>query len=185
MPAQRVFGSGITALAFVLVAPSTMRGQTPLIQVGPNVHVSKDLAREPHYEYLAGAHATDPRKMLACSYVFRSTQRADDTTQAASYLVLYATEDGGKTWKETMRSLDGDGDPVCTYGLGDTAYFVTLSGRVPFRRSTPRDARPPSRSTARPTADARLFSRPPSARRSIPRGSWVWATPSCYPTARS
>jgi hypothetical protein len=95
-----------------------------VIRVGPNVHVSRDLATTSHYELLAGAHARDPNRRMACSMAINKAKNKSTS-------VVYTTIDGGKTWKLTLDSDEGTltGDPVCAYGPGDTAYFVVLALR--------------------------------------------------------
>jgi hypothetical protein len=118
------------AFAAAILAPAALTSQAaPAITVGPNVQVSADRARLPHYEHLAGAHARDANKMMACAMV-------GDPPRGHDYSVVYTTVDGGKSWRHT---LDADpvkgltGDPVCMYGQGDTAYFVVLTTVAPRR----------------------------------------------------
>jgi hypothetical protein len=99
-----------------------------VISVGPNVQVSSPRGKYAHYELLAGAHLTDPNKLMACSMVIVPEQNASNS-------VVYTSLDGGKTWKETLEAHDANlaGDPVCPYGAGDNAYFVVLTTKDPTK----------------------------------------------------
>jgi hypothetical protein len=112
----------LCASASATGAQSAGRGELP-ITVGPNVQVSSARPRLPHYEHLAGAHAKDSNRMMACSMAY-------DPDRGRVVSILYTTVDGGKSWRETLYS-DRDsrttGDPVCVYGAADTALFVVLS----------------------------------------------------------
>jgi hypothetical protein len=116
--------------------PAPAASSAAAIVVGTNIQVSLGRARDPHYELLAGAHLTDPNKLMACSMVY--SPRLNRTTS-----VVYASHDGGRTWKQTLEvEKDGlVGDPVCPFGLGDNAYFLVLSvargaSRMSLYRST-------------------------------------------------
>jgi hypothetical protein len=105
-------------LVFLFALASVASAQAR-VTVGANVRISTDLLNLPHYEYWADAHSTNPRHMIACSHV------PSDTGFTAS--VVYVTSDSGRTWKRTLK-IDG-GDPICAFGLGDTAFFVALVDR--------------------------------------------------------
>jgi hypothetical protein len=109
----------LAALLGALLPSPTLNGQ---ITVGKNVHVSKAREGTPHYEHLAGSDPANPRRMMACSMY-------SDPTRTKTHSVLYTSHDGGQSWKETLALSDANmvGDPVCEFGLGDTAYFVVLS----------------------------------------------------------
>src|ERR1039458_4598395 len=84
------------AFAAAILAPAALTSQAaPAITVGPNVQVSADRARLPHYEHLAGAHARDANKMMACAMV-------GDPSRGHDYSVVYTTVDGGKSWRHTL-----------------------------------------------------------------------------------
>ncbi len=114
--------AAFSLFAGTAVAQSGGRNDLP-ITVGANVQVSSDRPRLPHYEHLAGAHAKDSNRMMACSMAF-------DPARGRTVSILYTTMDGGKTWHETLysdRDTRTTGDPVCIYGAADTALFVVLS----------------------------------------------------------
>jgi hypothetical protein len=107
----------------ILSSPTPARAQK--ITVGKNVQISKDEPNLPHNELLAAAHPTDPKKMVACSQAYRS-----DSAWATS--IIYFSNDGGNSWRKSWekgnnkKDLRGYGDPVCTFGNGDTTLFVLL-----------------------------------------------------------
>ncbi len=106
--------------AFALLsAPSTLGAQ---VTVGGNVQISTDMADAAHYEHLAGADPSRPERMMACSMVTRPGE-------SRIIGVAYASHDGGRSWKKTFVSEGAatTADPVCEFGLGDTAYFAVLS----------------------------------------------------------
>ncbi|MBI1872266.1 MAG: exo-alpha-sialidase [Acidobacteria bacterium] len=120
------FSAFVTAGALTAQQPVTPAG---LITVGPNVQVSSPRGKYAHYELLAGAHLTDPNKLMACSMMVSPQHNASNS-------VVYTSIDGGRTWKETLEVHDAPstaGDPVCPYGLGDNAYFVVLTTKDPSK----------------------------------------------------
>src|SRR5688500_16025158 len=117
-----MFNSLRTLLRFFAACAAPVSLVTAQITVGKNVHVSKAREGTPHYEHLAGSDPVNPRRMMACSMY-------SDPTRTKTHSVLYTSHDGGQSWKETLTLGMGDmvGDPVCEFGLGDTAFFVVLA----------------------------------------------------------
>jgi hypothetical protein len=101
-------------------------GQTPArVHVGPNAHVSSDIANRNHLEITTAAHPSNPKMLLACSMT--------QVPELGGYsTAAYLSKDGGATWKKVNehRLGQGTGDPVCSYGTDGTAYFVTLGRSV-------------------------------------------------------
>lgn len=117
-------------LLAALLAPLRLDAQAR-IEVGENIRVSGSHPEEPHYEYLASAHPSDPNKLLACSNTVGTRSPMEERVSR-----VYASHDGGKSWKATL-DVPFSGDPVCEFGTGDTAYFLviplTLRGLMLFR----------------------------------------------------
>jgi BNR repeat-like domain len=111
----------LTALAFLSLPLSA---QAPRIFVGPNVLVSQD-GGVAHAELHIAAHPTDPQRLIGMATTVRDA--ASKVT-----LELYATDDGGFTWKGSVPShlLDkGAFDPIVGYGLHGTPLGVALGDR--------------------------------------------------------
>jgi hypothetical protein len=96
---------------------------SPEIIVGENVQVSTARAGEAHYETHAVAHPTDPARMIVGAIVYAKVGRRGN--------VVYATTDGGATWKPTLDHpvLENNGDPAVAYGPDGTAYYAGLTLR--------------------------------------------------------
>jgi hypothetical protein len=105
-----------------LVAMLTTAPAAAQISVGPNVQVSRSRAQTPHFELLAAADPTNPDHLMGCSIIYPKLAIRGAT-------IVYASFDGGKTWDVTIdeQALAGTGDPICTYGLDNVAYYVVLS----------------------------------------------------------
>jgi hypothetical protein len=93
------------------------REPSATIAVGANVQVSAQNPTWHHDEVILGSDPTNPKRMVACgiSITPETAQRTD---------VIYATADGGATWKQTFRVPEQSSDPICMFGLDGTAYFV-------------------------------------------------------------
>src|SRR5687767_4651879 len=109
----------LVVAAFPAIASLALAQQ---ITVGTNVQVSKQRSKDAHYELLAGADPANPTRMMACSMVH-------DASRSRTNSVVYTTTDGGQNWRQTLEVARGwlTGDPVCMYGLGDTAFVVLLT----------------------------------------------------------
>src|SRR5262249_25084055 len=79
-------------------------------------------AKDSHFELLAAADPTNPNHLMGCSIIYPKAVQTGAT-------IVYNSFDGGKTWEPTLneKTLEGTGDPICTYGSGDVAYYVVLS----------------------------------------------------------
>lgn len=106
----------------VLVCVASAVTASAQISVGPNVQVSKAHEKEALYESYAGAHPTDPQRLIACAVLFLPTRPAQTTA-------VYLSKDGGKTWRVTLQPDDVQrtGDPVCAFGPDGSAYYVALA----------------------------------------------------------
>jgi len=109
-------------LGLVLIAAVAAAQTQGIIHVGPNVQVSKDLGKEPNFEMQIAADPVHPERMLACSMLFPADY-------AQTEVVTYATLDGGKSWKPTLRTRGEAGnaswDPTCAYGPDGAAYTIS------------------------------------------------------------
>jgi hypothetical protein len=107
----------ITVVA-VLSAQGFLQAQES-ITVGPNVQVSKALAREAHFEIEIAADPFHANRLLACSMLFPADYSATE-------VVTYASLDGGRSWTPTLRTRGEAGhpswDPACAYGPAGIAY---------------------------------------------------------------
>src|SRR4029077_16640388 len=113
----------ITVVSLAALAAGWMNSDSaiaqPRIRVGANVHVSAAYQNQTHDEVLLAADPIDPRHLIGCSDLFDSGR---DT-----HTVVYATFDGGLTWRPTLNAHHGqEGDPACAIGLNNIAYFATL-----------------------------------------------------------
>ena len=108
-------------LAATLGSSSPLLAQAPRILVGPNVLVSQD-GNVAHTELHVAAHPTDAQRLVGMATTVRDAG-------AKVFLELYATDDGGFTWKSNVPShlLDkGGGDPIVGYGAHGTPFGVAL-----------------------------------------------------------
>src|SRR4051812_14212353 len=81
------------------------------IVVGPNVQVSQAHPNDAHYEVYSAADLKDPKRLVTSSFRF---PQDGGTVQT----VVYASRDGGLTWKPTLEGsgLNNTGDPALAYG---------------------------------------------------------------------
>jgi hypothetical protein len=116
LPRHRLLG--FAAFITIVLSNSSAAAQ---IRVGTNVLVSKAGADREEFEMLAAVDSAHPGRMLACTMTLSMKSNSKST-------IVYATFDGGKTWKPTLEDTRTRfvGDPTCAYGRGDTAYAVTL-----------------------------------------------------------
>lgn len=100
---------------------------TGIVHVGPSVHVSTDMPRDPHGEVEIDANPADARELLACSMVYPLDSPTSD-------VVTYTSSDSGKNWARTLVTKGGDDhlswDPDCRFGQGQVAYALS-EGRGP------------------------------------------------------
>jgi hypothetical protein len=89
------------------------------IKVGPNVQVSVAHPNDAHYEVYAAADLKDPSRLVAASFLFPQDGGVAQT-------VVYASRDGGLSWKPTLqgKQLDNSGDPALAYGPDGTVYYA-------------------------------------------------------------
>jgi hypothetical protein len=98
---------------------ATSTSESP-ISVGKNFQVSTGHPGWHHDEMMLGVDPTNPKRMIACSVVLIPEQAKRST-------VIYATADGGETWKATMDATYAghSSDPDCAFGADGTAYYLT------------------------------------------------------------
>ena len=125
MPARWIVAAVAASCALPYPARCTQ------FDVSPSVQVSGAHPADVHYEVCA---AIDPRNSL--HLIAASFRYAPD---GRTRTVIYASTDGGKTWRASLDSaaLDYTGDPSCAYGPDGAAYY-TASLLLP---SAARDAR--------------------------------------------
>lgn len=114
------------ALALAVSASAALVGaQTPgqaaasAIRVGPNVLVSAAHPADTHYEVVVSAHPSDPSRLIAGSLIYPDSGGGAGT-------VLYASADGGLTWRPTLDLpiLARTGDPATAFGPDGSAYYA-------------------------------------------------------------
>src|SRR4051794_11397031 len=104
-------------LCLALIAGCGLHGAE--ITVGRNVQVSKAHPGDAHYEVYAAADLKHPGRLLVASFRFPQDGATGET-------VVYASRDGGLSWKPTLEGsmLAGTGDPALAYGPDGTAYYA-------------------------------------------------------------
>lgn len=112
---------GLSVLPLPVIAQEPPHS-TEGMRVGTSVHVSKDLAGEPHGETEIAANPQDANQLVACSMVFPNDS---PTSEVATYVSF----DGGKTWKLSLRTKGQDDheswDPDCRFGSGHVLYALS------------------------------------------------------------
>ena len=113
------FASGLAQRTYWRRGDVIGQGSAPIIRVGPNVHVSATHPADTHYEVVVSAHPTDPSRLIAGSIIYPESVATIGT-------VVYASSDGGASWRATLEgpALDRSGDPATAYGPDGTAYYV-------------------------------------------------------------
>lgn len=101
---------------------ATKANSAQIIAVGPNVQVSSQNTDRAHWEVRVAADPVNVRRLLACSMIHSSEQDSIHT-------IVYASSDGGQSWKATLESdrTTDMGDPDCVFGIDGAAHFVTLA----------------------------------------------------------
>ncbi|HKO42986.1 MAG TPA: sialidase family protein [Pyrinomonadaceae bacterium] len=113
-------------LTMTLLMVSGVAVQTSAqISVSPNVHLSKELPNQLQAELLLDSDPSRPGRMMACSLLDRSTKN-EDPSQRAWSVIVYLTEDYGKTWKKTFEEF-GLMDPTCAYAPDGTALLQAFN----------------------------------------------------------
>jgi hypothetical protein len=111
----------------VNAAPGQANAKADRIEVGPNIQVSVSRSRISHGEVVLAADPQDPKRLLAASMF--SPPPIDP---AAVKLVVYASSDGGKTWRLSLERKAANprnyADPTLAFGADGTAYFANLYG---------------------------------------------------------
>ena len=89
------------------------------IAVGENLLVSGEPDKM-HTETLIAADPNDANRLLGCAIVFLDGARRRTTA-------VYASSDGGKTWKQTLdaRKFFYSSDPAIAFGSNGVAYYST------------------------------------------------------------
>src|ERR1051325_7334401 len=112
----------VLLLSPLLAVAQQQQPRGSMVTVGPNVQVSTARPKSPHFELLNAADPTNPDHLMGCSIIYEKAQQRGAT-------IVYSSFDGGKTWSVTLdeKRLTGTGDPICTYGPDNVAYYVPLS----------------------------------------------------------
>ena len=102
-----------------------------VIQVGQDIHASREIPDRPLVEQQIAAHPKNPNHLLGAAIV-ASTPSPWASTQDCAAFVSF---DGGKTWSNHEFGIQGCGDPWATISAEGTAFFVALSdnGLLAFR----------------------------------------------------
>jgi hypothetical protein len=116
----------LTVLYLALFTVITTPYAQNVVQVGPNVQVSKARADHAHYEIQFAADPNNARQLMACSILLQPEKDSRTT-------VVYMSSDAGNTWSKTLELERGNytGDPACVYGSGGSAYFASLPLHYP------------------------------------------------------
>jgi hypothetical protein len=124
---RAVFLSTVAAIAIACSSPKpkpTQDRSAPAdarIRVGPNVHVSGELAELGHYEIVIAADPNNAAHLLICGDY-------DTSDPIGHYAVSYTSVDTGRTWKKSFDAkwTNFVGDPACAYGPDGSAIFASL-----------------------------------------------------------
>jgi len=104
------------------------------ITVGANVLVSKDDANAMHAEIYIAADPTNVQRLVACG--FSTTTEDSVFDQSGQWNIVYASRDGGVSWKATRRSNSVGSDPSCAFDRPGRAHFLSSStGALPIYHS--------------------------------------------------
>ncbi|MBC7896879.1 MAG: exo-alpha-sialidase [Cytophagaceae bacterium] len=119
MKASTIALAVLSALAVSIAAP---RSRAPRIDVGANRLVSAAHPGDTHYEVHAAADPSRPGRLVVGSIVYPADRDHFST-------VVYASTDGGRTWKPTLdgAGLANTGDPAVAYGSDGSAYYTASS----------------------------------------------------------
>jgi hypothetical protein len=114
----------LTAALILLARPATIVAQGR-ITVGTNVHVSSEHPKNWFSEVMLASDPSNRNALLACAMTSRPDQRYGETET-----VVYASQDGGRTWRSTLRvtgkiSTEISSDPVCVFGPDHSAYYLS------------------------------------------------------------
>ena len=95
--------------------------QQPLIEVSPNIQVSKSRNNLVHNEVLLAADPTKPKNLLGCSMAFSPEQNKVLT-------IAYISLDGGNSWQFAVQNDRAmlSADPSCVFGRSGTVYFTAI-----------------------------------------------------------
>src|SRR5262249_16522113 len=127
---------------FCLIVVTLLSGAVPsvfaqnpadksVIQVGENVHLSREIADRVLVEPNLAADFRNPNHLLGVSIVASTPSPWAATQDCAAFV----TFDGGKTWSSHKFGIQVYGDPWVTIGADGTAYFIALgnNGLLAFR----------------------------------------------------
>src|SRR5262249_23491542 len=98
------------------------------LTVGQNINVSQANAAQAHTEILVAADPNDPQRLLVGTMIWRSERNALSSG-------VYASMDGGRTWKLTLEDASSYRvwDPACSFGKNGSAFFATIPEPGPNR----------------------------------------------------
>jgi len=117
----------------------------PVIQVGPNVHVSQGRAKITHGEVILAADPRDSKRLVAASMFSSPGGKPTD-----SNLIVFASVNGGASWEPTLERGTGAAgmyaDPTLAFGPDGSVAFgymfapslgeLQSSGRLEVVRSS-------------------------------------------------
>ena len=107
----------LTALS-TLATPDVVVAQTPRIQVGTNVHVSRSRARSSYQEVVIASDPADAARLIACTMLEPGPNRSMKSA-------VFSSVDGGASWSQpVVTTSHWANDPTCAYGPGGVAYFL-------------------------------------------------------------
>jgi len=102
-----------------------------VIQVGQNIHVSREISDRPLTEPHIAADPKDPNHLLGAAIVVSTPSPG----AATDYCAAFVSFDGGKTWSKHEFAVQQCVDPWSTISAEGAAFFVALgsNGLVAFR----------------------------------------------------
>lgn len=112
-------------LALGLILGGMLVQTSAQISVSPNVHLSKERPNQLQAELIMDSDPSRPGRIMACSLIDRSAKNNDPSMRTWG-IIVYLTEDFGKTWKKTFEEYSLM-DPTCAYGPDGTAYLQAFN----------------------------------------------------------
>src|SRR5260370_13329187 len=114
--------SALIAAAFLSLTGAQPHAQG--LRIGRSIAVSSDMPSTWHYEVTMCADPTTPGHLVAASLYYGERNWLRNA-------LVYASSDGGKTWKKTL-DTPSTVDPSCAFSDDGHAYLTFMSLKKPL-----------------------------------------------------